>query len=158
MVEKIVLEDLAEKFDEINDMWHLYLNIKTGEFIEIQNDYLSIAEDADPEDLDEYQDWDQDELRLAINVLENWEDYIELPSQHDIHEYSIMEDFATVTDTPQKNNQLSCALQGKGAFRRFKDTISDLGLDEAWYAYRFIAFVQIAKEWCKIHNIPYRTR
>lgn len=154
----IVLEDLAEKLDEVNDMWHLYLHIKTGEFIEIQNDYLSLAEDADPEDLDEYQDWDQDELRLAISVFENWEDYIELPSQHDIHEYAIMEDFANDTQPQQKSNQLLRALQGKGAFRRFKDTVSELGLDQAWYAYRFIAFVQVAKEWCENNDIPYRGR
>lgn len=158
MAEKIVLEDLAEKFDEVNDMWHLYLNIKTREFVEIPNDYLSIAEDADPEDLDEYQDWDQDELRLAISVLENWEDYIELPSQHDIHEYSIMEEFASDMQNPRKSNQLLGALQGKGAFRKFKDTVSNLGLDEAWYAYRFAAFMQIAKEWCESHDILYRTR
>lgn len=155
----VILEDIAEKLDEVNNEWRIFLNTKTGEFVSVQQDHLGIAEDLDEDDdLSGYRDWEQEAIREAVCLLENWDDYAELPTQYDIHEYSIMEDFAYATKDTVKREKLCRALQGKGAFRRFKDTVIYTGLEETWYAYRFLAYVKIAREWCEDNGIPYKLR
>ena len=38
--------------------------------------------------------------------------------------------------------------KGKGAFRRFKDTVFYLGIRDDWFAYRDNRFRDIAERWC----------
>ena len=38
-------------------------------------------------------EWLKGDLELAYDIIEHEDQYLELPSQFDIHEYSIMEDF-----------------------------------------------------------------
>ena len=79
--------------------------------------------------------------------------YIPLPGQYEINEYRIMEEF--IYDLPEGRNQdtLERAIQGRGAFRRFKDRLFDLNLEQKWYDYRDRAYERIAKEWCEKYNI-----
>ena len=45
------------------------------------------------------------------------------------------------------------ALNGKGAFRRFKDTATRLNVEEKWYEYKDEALIKIASDWCKDNSI-----
>ena len=80
-------------------------------------------------------------------------DYIPLPGQYDINEYRIMEEF--IYELPEGKNQdvLEKAIQGRGAFRRFKDKLYDLNLEKQWYSYKDTAYERIARQWCEIHKI-----
>ena len=80
-------------------------------------------------------------------------DYIPLPGQYDINEYGIMEEF--IYELPEGKNQdvLERAMQGRGAFRRFKDKLYDLNLEKQWYSYKDTAYERIARQWCEIHKI-----
>ena len=80
-------------------------------------------------------------------------DYIPLPGQYDINEYGIMEEF--IYELPEGKNQdvLERAMQGRGAFRRFKDKLYDLNLEQQWYSYKDSAYERIARQWCEIHKI-----
>jgi hypothetical protein len=80
--------------------------------------------------------------------------FIRLPNQYDIHEYSIMEDFAETILDDRKREKLFDALHGRKPFRHFKDTLNYIGLDQAYYAFRSSAFIGIAMEWCKDNDIP----
>ena len=51
--------------------------------------------------------------------------------------------------------KLAHAIQGRGAFRRFKDTAFDLGIDQQWYAYQADAYKRIAARWCEENDIEY---
>lgn len=77
------------------------------------------------------------------------EDFIPLPRQHDINEYRMMEDF--IYELPEGRSQvvLEQAIRGKGAFRRFKDCLYDLGLEGKWYKYRDDCYENIARDWCE---------
>lgn len=87
---------------------------------------------------------------MAIDVIENFNNYEELPTQFEINEYEMMEDFCfTLTDKHQ--NILLNGIRGRGAFRRFKDTVHDLGIAEEWYRYRDECYKRIAIKWCE-HN------
>ena len=45
------------------------------------------------------------------------------------------------------------SLRGKGAFRRFKDTVFYLGIRDDWFAYRDKRFREIAERWCVDNNL-----
>ena len=49
--------------------------------------------------------------------------------------YRDMAEFSALVGDPRANERLSCALQGRGAFRRFKDTLLDYpDLRKEWFA------------------------
>lgn len=78
-----------------------------------------------------------------------------LPDKYDINEYSIMENFCFSLDNEKIMNELLYAIRGRGAFRRFKDKVQRLGIQQQWDNFREEAFKEIAIEWCEYNNIPY---
>jgi hypothetical protein len=153
MTAKINLQDLIEEMDMQFDDSVTLVNVRTGELVVILNEFLQAAEDGnEPED---YQhEWKQEELEKAMQILENEYDFIGIPSKFDIHEYQMMEDFCDVIDV-KKGNQLLNAIRGKGAFRRFKDKVIDLGIEDDWFVFREQAFRKIATEFCEQHDLDY---
>lgn len=92
--------------------------------------------------------------QLMEEICEGFiEDFIPLPGQYDINEYSMMESFIYELPAGKKQDILEQAIRGKGAFRRFKDRLYDLGLEEKWYKYRDDCYERIAKEWCERYDI-----
>ena len=133
----VFLEDIADKLDETMDCWEQYLNTATGEVVSLSDgSYIETDEEL------------ADEIECS-------DDYVRLPNQHDIHEYNIMEDFAESCSDAEKRAILFRALNGRKPFRHFKDTLNYSGLDEAYYAFRFLAYIKIAREWCEENEIPY---
>ena len=47
------------------------------------------------------------------------------------------------------------AIRGKGAFRRFKDWVIDMGIEQLWYDYRDDAYKRKAAQWCEENRIEY---
>ena len=64
-----------------------------------------------------------------------------------------MQDFAMECPYVQMREKLLTSLRGKGAFRRFKDTVFYLGIREDWFAYRDKQFREIAERWCVDNNL-----
>ena len=133
---KIDLKIIADALEEAFDGWSQFLNIETGEVISF------------PEDRDFYEgdDYDADMEAIDANKLLK-----RLPDQYEIDEYSIMEDFAEEVQEPE----LMAALQRHHPFRRFKDTIYELGIEDKYYAFREDAFYEIAEKWCQNYGVPY---
>lgn len=66
------------------------------------------------------------------------------------------EDYCYSQEDEKLRDKLCYAIDGKGAFRRFKDLIIRYGLEDDWDAYRFKALCEIAREWCEFNNIEYK--
>jgi hypothetical protein len=69
-----------------------------------------------------------------------------------------MQDFSRSMESDGVRDELSRAIHGAGAFRNFKDTVSRLGIEPAWFAFRADALRQIALEWCEENRIVWRYR
>ncbi len=69
-------------------------------------------------------------------------------------EYEIMTDFAGEMPPPY-SEKLESALEGKGAFRRFKDMVGRLELTEHWYSYRDSKCRREIREWCDAIGIDW---
>ena len=104
---------------------------------------------------DHLPEWEQENRIIAIDVVENFENYIELPTQYDVNEYEIMENFCLTVSDQRKQESLLTTIKGKGAFRRFKDKIIDFDMEDQWYSYRDERFKQIAIEWCLENKINF---
>ena len=90
-----------------------------------------------------------------IEEIECSDDYILVPNKYDVDEYSMMEKFIYTIPSELIQSRLEELIQGKGAFRRFKDAIFNLGITEEWYKFRDECYKEFAKEWCEYHNIAF---
>lgn len=146
---KDIIEEMEIQFEESRSL----LNIKTGEIALVTSEDLRAVEDEKP--FDHLPEWEQQNRMIAIDIFENFENYIELPTKYDVNEYEIMEDFClTVSDKPKQATLLR-VIKGKGAFRRFKDKIIKFEIEDQWDSYRDERFKQIAIEWCQDNNVNY---
>jgi len=94
----------------------------------------------------------EDNITLE-DALNDPDSYIPLPREYEIHEYQIMEEFVKSMEEEGAARELLHAMQGKGAFRRFKEKVSLLSLEDRWYNHREEAYEKIAVEWCVKNGI-----
>jgi hypothetical protein len=93
---------------------------------------------------------------IAETLFEDPDRFVRLPTQWDVHEWEIMREFAESVEPERLSRDLLQALQGKGAFRYFKDTLRRYRREQSWYDYRTRALREIAVDWCKENGIDYR--
>ena len=148
----VKLKDIVDALDEAGDQFSHYLDKRTGEIFMISDEEMSAAEEGEP--VSEYPEWQQESILKAAEILDS-NAFVSLPDQSDIHEYAIMERFALEYEDPQTSAELLRSIKGKGAFRRFKDAIFELGIQDEWYEWRRNEFEEIAVQWLEQAEIPY---
>ncbi|HBI74630.1 MAG TPA: hypothetical protein DDY59_15860 [Lachnospiraceae bacterium] len=134
---KVKLDDVIDALDFTNPETQYYYSIKTEEILMVWDGMVNGK--TDPE--------------LIEEITLSFDEYIALPSQYEINEYGMMEEFVENLPDGRKKIELSDAIQGRGAFRRFKDTVYDLGLEQKWYKFRDEAYEQVARNWCEENEI-----
>ncbi len=92
-------------------------------------------------------------MQTAQHVLES-DQFLELPSKYDIHEYGIIEAFCEELPDRLQDEFFSC-IHGSGAFRRFKDALDRHDLSEDRYRFRDEALKEIAIEWCEGNAVQF---
>lgn len=139
-----------ETYDRTGEDNDLSFYEKTAsKVITVSQHAMGLYEDG--EDIDEYP------LEMARDIERICDEpaaFIRIPDGDDVNEYSLMERFSC--EVPYRcQDDLQRALQGKGAFRRFKDTIARLGLLSDWYEYKTAAYRKEAWEWCDFRKLPW---
>ncbi len=147
------LSEVASEMDVLNEGWTVYLNRRTGEMVTVTPEDEELLED--PSALEDVPEWQVEQLPRTRQAVES-EDYLPLPDKFEIHEWSIMERFARSVDNEEHRDMLDRAIHGRRAFRRFRDTASDLELLEDWYRFRDRALKEIARVWLDSHEIPFQ--
>ena len=147
----VSLRDFVGQMHAISDDRHVYLNKVNGEFIMIFNDDLRMAES---EIADELLEWPVESMQDLKRVLSS-DDYLELPSAFDIHEYEIMERFCLSIPDQKISDVVLDKIKGSGAFRRFKDAIYQYDMEQDWFRYRDAAYKEIAISWLEDKGIAY---
>lgn len=82
--------------------------------------------------------------------------FLSLPDATDIHEYQLMESFVSEIENDKNKRLLLMAIDGKGAFSRFKRMIFELGYRDVWFRYRNQAYEKLARDWIKAHKLKIR--
>jgi hypothetical protein len=144
----VSMDDVVDALEMAADEMSSYVNAATGQVITVDHEDLRLAEEEPDPDLP---DWQQEAVAEAKQVLDS-EDWLELPSKFDIHEWEMMDRFATSLSRESARGELRSAIRGNGAFHNFKGAIRRLGVEEAWFAYKKEALEGLAREWLAQHN------
>ena len=132
----VSLEKIKEGLEMVDNIVECYYNPEKDEI------FLS--------NIGEYEELTEDEID------ELFEKSIILPTQYEINEYQIMVDFIDTIDNEKLKTELQRLIQGKGAFRRFKDYCFESNIIQDWYKYKEQKYKEIAIEWCKKNELEYK--
>ena len=136
----VSLREVVGLMDGRPDGWTLVINRVTSEILML------------PDERSDFEDEDQED-RVRVEASE---DFIALPGKLEIHEYRIMESFVGGHPSDKVRSALGRAIEGRGAFRRFKDMAHDLGVIEEWYRYKERQIGDLAASFLKAEGIAFR--
>lgn len=149
---KVSVSDVLSELDVSSDTITVYLNMHTGEFVQVsEEDERFIESDREDEELPE---WQQDLMPKIRETLKSG-DCLALPGKFEIHEWEIMRGFAASVEDSAISDRLLDAIHGSGAFRYFRDQVRAFGIEDEWYSFRENALEKIAIRWLEENNIPY---
>jgi hypothetical protein len=132
-------DDLEMALTSNAEEWTCYLDVRTGEVQMVPIDRFGGG------------DWPLDEEGEA-----------ELEAGHLIHveplessvEYGWMTEFAESVDDARLRTRLETALDGRGAFRRFKNVLADHPAErKRWFAFRNARVTAAVREWLVGHGV-----
>ena len=151
MAVNVSLRELVGEMQTLSDETRAYINKLTGELITITNDDIAMAESDEREEGFEW----QDEIIQTTKQVLTSDDYLELPSKFEIHDYKIMERFCLSIPDENISADLLGRIRGSGAFRRFKDRIDYYDLEKDWFKFRDDAYKEIAISWLEDNGFAY---
>ena len=151
-IQKIV-DELQMRFMDTT----VYYNKITGEILNVQDDDFRIVEEDDFENnIENYPKWQREHLKEVYDLLYNdIDNYIALPNNFDIKDSDIMEEFIETISDSNKKYQLENCMWQKGMYRKFKDKLIYIGLENEYYKFYDEKLKKIAIEWCKENNLEY---
>lgn len=89
-------------------------------------------------------DWDDEDSETR---------YIKIPTIDASKGYRLMEQFTIQLDDERERDKLFRALDMKKPFRRFKDTLHDVGLQDDWYSFEHQFAKKEILEWLKTKGL-----
>ena len=137
----IPLKQVIQAIEEASEVFTSFWDTKTGKTV-----YL-----ADPM----MTDLTEEDKSLAAAIEDMPERFLRFPTKHEIHQYRIMEDFVDQLSPGKVQEELVHAIRGKGAFRRFKQSVRYHGLEHRWYDHLAEAYRELAIRWCEKEGLEY---
>ena len=126
-------EALEDAFENNAPEVHSYLHIKTGEVLRVVDGI------ADPE------------MHSRISMDAN---YMRIDPVSSREQYRWMERFIPMVTDPVVQERLTAAIDGKGAFRRFKDVLMSFAAErERWFAFRSERLRVFMEAWLGAHGL-----
>jgi hypothetical protein len=131
-------EALEDAFENNAPEVHSYLHLATGEVLRVVDGV------ADP----------QMHVRIASDT-----NYLRVDPVSSREQYRWMERFIPMVDEPDLRGKLAQAIDGKGAFRRFKDALMNYAEErERWFAFRSERLRTFMEAWLAAHAIKAASR
>jgi hypothetical protein len=130
-----------------------YLDTRTGEIVNIPDEVMSVVESEDEEEIERLPDWEQGLIETAKSVFSDEEGrYVDIPRRPSYEGYNLMVEFANTVKSRGLREKLDIALDGKGAFRRFKNVLKNHPDEEKrWFAFKDERMRQDVRDW--LHSI-----
>ncbi|HLK36484.1 MAG TPA: UPF0158 family protein [Polyangiaceae bacterium] len=126
-------EALEDAFENNAPEVHSYLHLSTGEVLRVVDGV------ADP----------QMHVRIAQDG-----NYLRIDPVSSREQYRWMERFIPMVDDTELRDKLAQAIDGKGAFRRFKDVLMSYATDrERWFVFRSERLRTFMEAWLNAHAI-----
>ncbi len=147
---KIDIDEIAfimESNDEFGGV--TLFDTETGKIVSIPNELMTAVESDDKETLKDLPDWERDLIGTAESIVNDESGrYVDIPRKPSYEAYDLMVEFASSVTNKHLREKLEIALDGKGAFRRFKNVISDYPDEEKrWFAFKDKRMREEVIEW-----------
>jgi hypothetical protein len=144
---KVDVEDIAmimENQDRFGSQY--YLDIETGETVVIPEELMSVLEEG--ESCEGLPEWELKLLPQAKEIFKGSERYEEIPTRPSHEAYDVMAEFSSYVEDGRMRSRLESALHGKGAFRRFKDTLREYPeVEKQWFKFKAERDKEEVKNW-----------
>jgi hypothetical protein len=154
----VSLQKVIDDMDSQSELIDGYINRKTGEMLIVTEDQRTELEWVDNDEYDTKMEdmpaWQQEIIPKIREVLRS-DDFIPLPSSFEILEYAIMKNFCLSVENPDVKEELLVGIDGRGAFRMFKELIFRYDLRDDWFAYKNRALKPIAIDFLEMNDITY---
>lgn len=148
----ISVKSLVTTLESLPDEAAAYVNRTTGEIRVIGPDERAIIESDDSSVTPPA--WQIDVIKQAREIYSS-DQWLELPSKRDVHHWNLMDQFAA-SRQGESAAILRHALRGGGAFGRFRATLRQLGIEDAWFRFREEAITEIARSWLRDQGLSYQ--
>jgi len=156
--------------DTVREAFDYFLNRETGEVIILSEDIIrkaqAILDESYDDDIGEYEDvlvenvpeipdWMEDEIELALDIFIYDKDrYARIPERTPQFGYNAMKAFAETVGDETLRQDLLGLLDGKNAFRRFKDALGPYPKErKLWYGFNAKASRAEIEAWLKTAGI-----
>ena len=127
----ISLDGLCEAMEDSSYEHEYFLDLETGEILFI-SDYL----------------YDEESRELKDHIDEDFERHERIPKAESHEGYQDMVDFIATVHDERLAELLEVAINGKGAFRRFKDVLLNYPEErERWFKFKDERMEERAIEW-----------
>lgn len=149
----VSLQAVADQMDATPDGMTAYLDRETGELFTVRDQVVNLLDD-DPDAV--APEGEEADYEAVLRIMDDEADrYVALPARDEINEWQILSDYADTRDDPKARRDLRLAVQGSGAFRRFKIAIRDHGLEKDWKEFRTRAMLTIAEDFLDDEDIEF---
>lgn len=161
----VQLEDLCAAYEMDGDEVRNYLDLETGDVVAVTDEAsgalavlskeygdaaaLSADDVRAASETAGHPSWMLELIEGARRVEEGFGvRFIQVPAQRSGEAYEDMDRFIDTLSDPQLQDRLHRAIQGRGAFRRFKDTLLDYPQERVrWFAFHNAAVMDRVLEW-----------
>ncbi len=167
---KIDLFDLAYALENVSWETNHYLDLETGQVIMVftdtyreLEDFYEAAYDSESEeafDLAEVleqrglPEWQKQVLLEAYQIQANSSRYLAIPRADSYEGYNDMEAFIFTVEDSRLQDRLWQAIRGRGAFRRFKDTLARYPRERnRWFEFKDKLMEQRVLDWLASEGI-----
>jgi hypothetical protein len=135
---KANLSDLMDAFDDCRIGDEFYLDVKTGELLRVSDEFM-----------------ETDETEKIYERLDSEpERYLSIPTRSSREGYQDMVAFSESLEDENLQEKLWIALNGRGAFRRFKDVLlSYPEKREEWFKFKDERLKKCVREWLEENEI-----
>lgn len=148
---KVDIDDIALAMESSNEIEETIqcLDTETGNVVSVFRSVMDDVEEGNDEAISDYPEWMKEMAEDAEALLNDEKRrFVEIPKISSPEAYEVMESFIWDISDEEVRNRLLGASKGKGAFRRFKDTISEWpDLEKRWYEYKDKSIKKEVLDW-----------
>lgn len=105
----IMIKQVIQAIEEANEIFTSFWDTKTGKTVYLADPLMT--------------DLTEEDKALAAEMENTPERFLRFPTKDEIHQYRMMENFIDRLSSGKVQEELAYAIRGKGAFRRFKQSV-----------------------------------
>jgi len=151
---KVDLSELVFEMERGDNMERSgYLDTDTGEIIDMPADIIRAVENGETESA--LVEWDEELAEIADKILcDEKNRFLLIPRRESREGYELMTAFAKTVKSKVLREKLAVALDGKGAFRRFRSVLNDHPDElDRWYKFKDDWMREEAIQWLITNGI-----